>query len=66
MECLKLVVSAKGDKFLGTKLHTEKEDGVLHCFVNYNFTTRDNSLLDNAMADVLITPGLEGTHGDNN
>lgn len=65
LDCLKLVVSTQGNKYLGTKLHVEKEDGVLHCFVNYNFTTRDKENLDNAMADVLITPGLEDTNGDN-
>lgn len=59
LECLKLITSVDGQSFLGTSMHTEKEDDILHCFVNYNFVTRVCNDTDNAMSDVKIKQGLE-------
>lgn len=63
LECLKLITSAAGNRFLGTGMHTEKEDGVLHCFVNYNFVTCRYTEMDNAMSDVKIKQGVDGKNG---
>ena len=63
LECLKLITSADGNRFLGTSMHTENADGVLHCFVNYNFVTYESEKLDNAMSDVKIKQGVDGENG---
>ena len=63
LECLKLITSADGNRFLGTSMHTENADGVLHCFVNYNFVTYESEKLDNAMSDVKIKKGVDGEKG---
>ena len=44
-------------------MHTENADGVLHCFVNYNFVTYESEKLDNAMSDVKIKQGVDGENG---
>lgn len=63
LERLKLVTSANGSSFLGTSMRTEKEDGILHCFVNYNFVTCSRANLDNAMSDVKIKQGVDDADG---
>lgn len=63
LECLTLITSVDGNSFLGTDMHTEKEDGVLHCFVNYNFVTYESEKLDNAMSDVKIKQGVDNKNG---
>lgn len=63
LECLTLITSVDGNSFLGTDMHTEKEDGVLHCFVNYNFVTYESEKLDNAMSDVKIKQGVDDKNG---
>ena len=62
--CLRLITSSEGNGYLGTNMHTEKQDGVLHFFVNYNFVTRTADQTGNEMTEVDITQGLEGIHGN--
>ncbi len=64
-ECLRLITSGRGNRFWGTNIHAEKEDGVLHCFVDYNFVTRDGTTDGNAMSQVKIEQGVDETDGRN-
>ena len=41
----------------------KKENGVLHCLINYNFVTQDAAADEHAMSDVKIEQGLENTDG---
>ena len=63
-DCLRLIASPQSHQYLGSDIHTEKEDGVLHCFVTYHFTTRDEIVKDNTMTDMDITSELEGMNDE--
>lgn len=39
---MEFITSLNGEMYHGTGMRTEMADGVLHCFVNYNFTINSN------------------------
>lgn len=62
-DCLRMITSAQDNRFLGSDFHTKRENGVLHCLINYNFVTQDAAADEHAMSDVKIEQGLENTDG---
>lgn len=59
MDELEQIKTIDGDLFNGTKMHGEVIDGVLHFFVNFNFTVLKTEEFDH-MDDISVSSNVKG------